>query len=92
MNKHYKHYKHPSGLIFEATRMMDSEEKSSYDITIVCLFLPSSASDPMIIVDWYCGEPNTEATKEAADKFCSTKTWPEIQNLLECQDLANNYP
>lgn len=85
-------YKHSSGLLFDTTRMMDIEEKRSYDITLVCLFLPSSASDPMIIVDWYCGEPTAEATKEAADKFCENKSWHEIQNLLECQDPANDYP
>lgn len=83
-------YKHSSGLIFETARMMNNTEKESYDITIVCMWMPNCASEPMIIIGWFFGEPDAAHVKEIADKFCADKTDAEIQNLIECQDLPDN--
>ena len=80
------HYKHRSGLIFTTERLMSFDEKSSHDISVVCLWLPNSVQDPMVLIDWYCGDPNMEATKEAADKYMDTLSADTVQNLLECQN------
>lgn len=80
------HYKHKSGLIFTTERLVSFDERASHDISVVCLWLPDSAQDPMILIDWYCGDPNEEATKEAADKYLARLPWTTIENLLDCQD------
>jgi hypothetical protein len=80
------HYKHASGLIFTTERLVSYDEKSSHDISVVCLWLPNSAQDPMVLVDWYCGEPDENATALAAEAYLSKLFPTSIQNLLECQD------
>ena len=80
-------YTHPCGLMFTTERLMSYNEDASHDISIVCLWLPNSAEDPMILIDWYCGEPNPEYTKKAADKYIATLKPETIINLLDCQDM-----
>lgn len=80
-------YKHESGLIFETGRLMSNDEKESYDITIVMLWMPNNAATPMLLVDWYYGERNEACNKYVADKFCRAKTAEEIKELLELQDM-----
>ena len=82
-------YLHECGLNFTTERLMSFDEKDSHDISVVCLWLPNSAQDPMVLIDWYCGEPNAEATKEAADEFVANLSNESIQNMIECQDLPD---
>lgn len=81
-------YKHSSGLLFHTTRLMDNDETTSYDITVVVCWLPNCRETPMLIIDWHCGEPNIEDLKKLADAFCDSKTAKELQNLVEVQDIA----
>lgn len=84
-------YAHACGLYFTTERLVSFDEKGSHDISVVCLWLPNSAQEPMVLIDWYCGAPNEEATKEAADKFVEKQTYATIKNLIECQDLLDNF-
>lgn len=82
-------YKHACGLQFTTERLMSQNEDQSYDICVVCLWLPNSTSDPMILIGWYCGEATLENTKELADKWVAELTYAEINELIACQDLPN---
>lgn len=83
------HYKHPTGLIFTTEQLASFNGKDTHDISVVCLWLPNSAQDPMVLIDWYCGDPTFEATKEASDKYVANLSWSAIENLLECQDAPS---
>jgi len=80
-------YNYENKLIFNTAKLMDSKTDGDYDITVVCLWLPGCATIPLIIVDYYFGEPNEADTKKYADKWLVTKTAEEIDVLSELQDM-----
>ena len=83
-------YAHPSGLFFSTERLMSCNEDASHDISVVCLWLPNSAENPMQLVDWYCGEATLENTKTYADRWIDKLSPKAIENLLDCQRLADH--
>ena len=85
-------YTHKSGLLFTTERMMSCDETASHDISLVCIWLPNGADTPMIIVDWYCGEPNIEDTKRAADRWLDNNVTADgLINLIVLQDLPEDH-
>lgn len=84
-------YTHPCGLRFTTERLMSFDEKTSHDISVVCVWLPNSAQDPMAFAGWYCGEPDYENTKLTANHYVNRLSYGMIENLIECQDLPEEF-
>ena len=82
-------FEHACGLQFTTERLMSFDEKSSHDISVVCLWLPNCRETPMKLIDWYCGEPNLNDTADCAERYVAKLTFAEILNLIDCQHLAN---
>lgn len=82
-------YEHATGLQFTTERLVSFDEKSSHDISVVCMWLPYCKETPMILVDWYCGEPNLNDTATCVERYVDKLPFETIRNLIECQDLVN---
>lgn len=79
-------YTHTSGLVFTTERLVSFDKKSDHDISVICLWLPGAAREPLLLINWYYGEPEFGYTKEFADRWLASQTPQQIVNLLECQE------
>ena len=81
-------YVHESGLCFNVERLVSADEQSSHDICVIVVWLnPNVTGVAMEIVDWYCGDPDAELTKEFADDWCAKKSVEELANYVKAQDI-----
>ncbi len=80
-------YVHESGIGFTTERLVSFDERSSHDISVVCLWMPNNASEPMRIIDYYCGEPDFDATKRTADEWIAKQPRAFLSQIPALQDI-----
>lgn len=81
-------YQHESGLLFDVSRLV-AANGSDHDVSIIVLWLPNSADEPMIIIDYYFGDIDAQLTKECVDKWLADKQPSEIYDLMLAQDMTD---
>lgn len=77
-------------LVFDEARLMHTDEKTSYDITVIVMFMPNNADEPMKLIDYYFGEPDEKTAQKYVDKFGDSLTDEEIKVYAELQDMPHN--